>query len=498
MHFSADRASRVLRYFLQERLQADASLGSREEAALVVAQLLEHRSSTRQEDHRHLFRALAELLAEIEEDIGTAALPATLRQQFVRLQQGIAALDHDRPADFTEKAEHAVLLQLEALVTAINGEAAVGRSRALRANQQIAEWDERRISQHLSGADEADGHQGGEIDADMLERYLRDRTSDPALKVTKFAQATGGFGKETIFFSATGAMEGDHVLRRDRSQSLVNNDCHAVAQEYPVIKAVSEKGFPAPKLEWLDLVHDLLPGKDFFIMKRSPGSTMGSIFGSADSLPEKTVLQIADAAAGLHRLGKLAELGDLNESINLALWTLSLDEVVRRYISGYFELFAKDRISALPSLAFIREWLVVNTPVTYEAPTLVHADMAMHNLLFVDGSLSVVLDWEQAHIGDPLEDIAGILNSAGSSIDYALFSRRYEEAVGKTIDKRRLLFQRIWCYTRNAIGCAMAADSFSRHGDLRNFNISHMGFYYYPIFLKNAMRCISIFEQQEF
>lgn len=498
MHFSAERASRVLRYFLQERLQADASLGSREEAALVVAQLLEHRSSTRQEDHRHLFKALAELLTDIEQDIDADALPAAFRQLFVRLQQDIAALDHDRPADVTEKAEHAVLLQLEALVTAINGEATIGRDRALKANQQIAQWDERRIAQHLSGSDKADVRQGNEIEADSLERYLRDRKADAELKVTKFARATGGFGKETIFFSATGAMEGDYVLRRDRSQSFVNNDCHAVAQEYPVIKAVSAKGFPAPKLEWLDLDHHLLPGKDFFIMKRSPGSTMGSIFGSADLLPEKTVLQMADAAAGLYRLGKLAELGNLNESINLALWSLPLNVVVKRYISGYYELFAKNRISALPSLAFIFEWLIDNAPMTDDAPTLVHADMAMHNLLFVDGSLSVVLDWEQAHIGDPLEDIAGILNSAGNSIDLALFARRYEEAVGKSIDQRRLLFQRIWCYTRNAIGCAMGADSFSRDGDLSNFNISHMGFYYYPIFLNNAMRSIAIFEKQEF
>lgn len=52
------------------------------------------------------------------------------------------------------------------------------------------------------------------------------------------------------------------------------------------------------------------------------------------------------------------------------------------------------------------EWLRRNPPSPPSRLTVVHADFRTGNLLVDNGRLGAVLDWELAHIGDPMEDLA--------------------------------------------------------------------------------------------
>lgn len=59
-----------------------------------------------------------------------------------------------------------------------------------------------------------------------------------------------------------------------------------------------------------------------------------------------------------------------------------------------------------PAVRLGVNWLRRNQPTTTPAPSLVHGDFRNGNLLIQDGRLSAVLDWELAHVGDPMEDLA--------------------------------------------------------------------------------------------
>jgi aminoglycoside phosphotransferase (APT) family kinase protein len=51
-------------------------------------------------------------------------------------------------------------------------------------------------------------------------------------------------------------------------------------------------------------------------------------------------------------------------------------------------------------------WLRQNLPSLPSSPTLVHGDLRNGNILVNRGRLSAMIDWELAHIGDPMEDLA--------------------------------------------------------------------------------------------
>jgi aminoglycoside phosphotransferase (APT) family kinase protein len=53
-------------------------------------------------------------------------------------------------------------------------------------------------------------------------------------------------------------------------------------------------------------------------------------------------------------------------------------------------------------------------------PTLVHGDLGGTNLRFTDGRLAGVLDWDEAHLGDPAADLASIAVTVGWPAAHAI------------------------------------------------------------------------------
>lgn len=58
-----------------------------------------------------------------------------------------------------------------------------------------------------------------------------------------------------------------------------------------------------------------------------------------------------------------------------------------------------------PVMALGQRWLARNHPEAAK-PCLVHGDMRNGNLIVDDDGVAAVVDWELAHVGDPMEDLA--------------------------------------------------------------------------------------------
>ncbi len=59
-----------------------------------------------------------------------------------------------------------------------------------------------------------------------------------------------------------------------------------------------------------------------------------------------------------------------------------------------------------PVLRYGIRWLGQNLPSAPPSPAIVHGDFRNGNLIVNDTGLGAVLDWELAHVGDPMEDLA--------------------------------------------------------------------------------------------
>jgi len=60
--------------------------------------------------------------------------------------------------------------------------------------------------------------------------------------------------------------------------------------------------------------------------------------------------------------------------------------------------------SPQPMLELVRRWLIDHRPSPV-APVVVHGDFRLGNLIVGDDGLRAVIDWELAHLGDPMEDL---------------------------------------------------------------------------------------------
>jgi aminoglycoside phosphotransferase (APT) family kinase protein len=71
---------------------------------------------------------------------------------------------------------------------------------------------------------------------------------------------------------------------------------------------------------------------------------------------------------------------------------------------GLYDTLAPS-MGAHPAFELAFRWLALGHPAT-EGATVVHGDFRLGNLLVGADGLTAVLDWELAHLGDPLEDLA--------------------------------------------------------------------------------------------
>ncbi len=234
------------------------------------------------------------------------------------------------------------------------------------------------------------------------------------------------------------------VLRRAPSLEMMAGrpmDHHA---EAALICAAHAAGVMAPEvLVELEAGDGIGSG---YVMRAIPGSPDPNLF-LAEADPAVAIHDIARELVATHRTdctGLAVPLMDTREA---------LGELRSRFLA-----YGGDR----PILALALRWLEANVPPP-TAPRLVHGDFRLGNLMFDQGRLTGVLDWELAHLGDWHEDLAfGCMTvwrfSRPDRPGYGLTSieelaAAYEAAGGEHFDPERFRFWTIYRTFWWALGC---------------------------------------------
>jgi aminoglycoside phosphotransferase (APT) family kinase protein len=193
------------------------------------------------------------------------------------------------------------------------------------------------------------------------------------------------------------------ILRLDPPASLIDTERKL---EFAALQSVAGAGLPVPPALLLEESTETL-GAPFFVMGRVDGSTAGNPFDPG---------AYGDSAASVARqffadLGKLASLpAEASPLANVvpcpapeACWRSELD-----HWAGVLHADAPEPM--LVAEAAIR-WLARNPPAAPPRVSIVHGDYRSGNFLHDGaGAVTAILDWEMAHIGDPLEDLAWALD----------------------------------------------------------------------------------------
>lgn len=287
---------------------------------------------------------------------------------------------------------------------------------------------------------------------------LRDvlaRAVDGFVGLTSCERLSGGASQETyriVIDTRTGVRK--LAMRRAPGGAAVEGGAEkpGLALEARLMELALAAGVPEPAI-----VHVLEPGDgvgEGFIMEWLAGETLGARINRAPefaAIRDKLAFQCGALLARIHSID-LAATG-----LDASLGRLTPEAFVRQKWEQY-QLFETPQ----PMIDYTARWLLDHLPPVTDLK-LVHNDFRNGNLM-VDPNVGVtaVLDWEVAHIGDPMRDLGWICTNSwrfggdqpvGGFGEYADLFAGYESVAGVPVDPAHVKFWEVFGSYWWAIGC---------------------------------------------
>ncbi|MBX3644048.1 MAG: phosphotransferase family protein [Rubrivivax sp.] len=183
------------------------------------------------------------------------------------------------------------------------------------------------------------------------------------------------------------------ILRRAPAGSAQRAEGNAtLATQAVLLGLVAAAGVPAPAVPWVLQPAEAM-GEGFF-MQRIAGETLGRRIVTEPALANargRLARQCGQALARIHRIAP-ATLPPLRRAPPA--------EELAHYEAQY-----RSHGLRQPVFELALRWLKTHAPAQTADLRLVHGDFRNGNLIVGEDGLRAVLDWELAHLGDPMEDL---------------------------------------------------------------------------------------------
>lgn len=296
--------------------------------------------------------------------------------------------------------------------------------------------------------------------------------------VEALRRESGGASRQTWSFDVTaGDSRHELILRRDppslRETSGPDRPATSLdrATEFRVLAAARTAGVRAPEVLFQLGSGDGLG--DGFVMRRVGGTAIA-----------RKLLRDAPYAEARGRIAD--QLGEILARIH-ATDPATLPPLVKR--DGGESVAALRRGidalgSALPVFELALTWLDRRKPAAPERPVLVHGDYRTGNYLVDESGVTAILDWEGAHLGDPVEDLGWLCvkswrfgavdKPAGGFGSREQLWAAYERAGGGRVDPERAHWWEVFGTVRWGVICHQQA---WRHlsGAVRSMELASIG-----------------------
>ena len=230
-----------------------------------------------------------------------------------------------------------------------------------------------------------------------------------------------------------------------------------------LMQSARAQGVPEPEIHYVLTRGDGLG--DGFIMEWLEGEALGARIVRS---PE-----FADIRPGLaHECGRLlARVHDIDldeTGLRGKLWEIPPAEFVEQTWERYRLLETPQ-----PMIDYTGRWLLEHLPEEHET-RLVHNDFRNGNFLLSADGIVAVLDWEAAHIGDPMRDLGWICTNSwrfsgsgpvGGFGSYEDLFRGYEEGCGRKVNPVHVKFWEVFGSFWWAVGCLGMAEHYRNGPD---------------------------------
>ena len=290
--------------------------------------------------------------------------------------------------------------------------------------------------------------QYGELGA-VLADIVSGALDQPVVAVLNLCPLSGGSSRETWSFDVRAEDGRLHpmILQRDRS---VPTEIFGigVATEAEVLRAAAETGVPVPRVVASGAHCDLMGGP-YVLVERIAGETV----------PQR-ILRDAQFADPRRRLaGQYGETLAHIQQVPVARLPALADE----HPLGRYRRILTESGHVHPAFEVAFRWLEGNRPEPGDR-VLVHGDFRNGNGIVGPDGLHAIIDWELAHLGDPMEDLAwfclrawrfGHALPVGGFGEYRELVQAYRSGTDRAVDAETLRWWMVLGTLRWGLVCVL-------------------------------------------
>jgi aminoglycoside phosphotransferase (APT) family kinase protein len=228
--------------------------------------------------------------------------------------------------------------------------------------------------------------------AAALGRLVADVVDDPAVEVRDLVRLSGGASRETWSFDAVGPAAGQQRLILQREGARDPSTPSVTGIEAASLRAAARAGVPVAELLASDDSDGRL-GAPFLLSRFVPGETIARKVLRDERFARARQVLAGDLGRALARVHTIApaDVPGLQPRDEL--------EHYREALYGFGEPH--------PAFELALRWLDANRP-PFATAGFVHGDYRFGNVIVDEGGLAAVIDWELAHLGDPMEDLGWV------------------------------------------------------------------------------------------
>ena len=217
-------------------------------------------------------------------------------------------------------------------------------------------------------------------------------------------------------------------------------------------------GVPEPEVYYVLQREDELG--DGFLMEWLDGEALGARIVRSpefEAIRPKLAYECGKVLAKIHSI-------DLDATgLRSRLWEIPPAEFVEQTWERYRLLDTPQ-----PMIDYVARWLMENLPEQHET-ALVHNDFRNGNFMLSPDGIVAVLDWEVAHVGDPMRDLGwmctnswrfGSSDPVGGFGKYEDLFKGYEDESGKVVDPEHVKFWEVFGSFWWSVGCLGMAEHY--------------------------------------
>jgi len=215
-----------------------------------------------------------------------------------------------------------------------------------------------------------------------------------------------------------------------RGARTEQGQANTIRHEYDCLRVLEKHGIPVPK------IYGYCAKPEGVIMQKAPGRPDLATADSPEAF-ESVRDQFIETLARIHSLPT-----DDFEAFGLERLTTPRDLALGDSAAGIAHFRAR-KPRPDPVIEFLIDWCERHVPQGRSECCFVTGDSGQ--FIFEEGRLTAMLDMELAYLGDPLADLGGLfcrdLTEKMGDLEVAI--ARYEQAIGRPVDRRVVLYHAI-------------------------------------------------------